>query len=271
MAAEKSAREDSAIAVEAIPEVERYPLQECRWEPDFGRMAPAALRSIVEAGEEVAAIEGLLTKTGDNVVGELIKGAETFYEWNHYPEGDVYDPETGSQFFYHAHPAALWVGEHGHFHTFLRPAGMPNGVRPAPLPDLEMPEEPNGALSHLIGISMDEWGKAVCLFTTNRWVTGEVWYVAPDVIAILDRFRIGHTQPSWPVNRWITAMVRLFRPQIAALIEARDEAVRRWHDEALRRGQAPPHVFEDRALEIASFKRISVEDQIQAARAAALS
>lgn len=235
-------------------------MEESAVEPGFGRLAPDALAAIVEAGEEVMEIERLLAKTGDNVVGELIKGAETFYEWNHYPDGDVYDPETGGQFFYHAHPAELRVGEHGHFHTFLRPSGMPEGMAPAPLPDLEPPGDPNDALSHLIGISMDEWGRAICLFTTNRWVTGEVWYGAPDVIAMLERFAVGHTQPSWPVNRWITAMVRLFRPQITALIEARDEAVRRW------RSKANSDVYEDRALEITSFRRISVEDQVRQTR-----
>lgn len=248
------------------PEARTRPLEECAVEPGFGRMAAAELRAMVEAGEEAVEIERLLAKTGDNVVGELIKGEETFYEWNHYPDGDVYDPETGSQFFYHAHPAELRVGEHGHFHTFLRPAGMPDGIQPAPLSDLDMPAEPNDALSHLIGISMDAWGKAICLFTTNRWVTGEVWYEAPDVIAMLERFGIGHTQPSWPVNRWLTAMLRLFRPQIAALIEARDEAIAAWQEAHAGGDEALPNVFEDRSLEITSFRHISVDDQLRRAR-----
>src|SRR3546814_14192456 len=69
----------------------------------------------------------------DNLVGELLKNNGTFYEWDHYPPGDVYDHETHGQYYYHAHAAdQRFDGEHGHFHTFVRPKGMPPGVRPAP-------------------------------------------------------------------------------------------------------------------------------------------
>ncbi|MDH3241464.1 MAG: hypothetical protein OEO83_12455 [Alphaproteobacteria bacterium] len=232
----------------------------------------AALQRMLEAAEEALEIEVLLAKTGDNLVGELLKNAGTFYEWNHYPDGDIYDPETGSQYFYHAHPADERIGEHGHFHTFLRPDGMPDGVRPAPVVDLELPEEENDALSHLVGVSMNSFGKAVCLFTVNRWVTGEVWYGAEDVIAMLDRFEIGHTQPSWPVNRWISAMIRLYREDIAQLIRDRDAAIAAWSDRPLPidedTGKPVTSVFENRDLEITSFQNISVPDRWEALRAA---
>ena len=110
----------------------------------------------------------MLAKTGDNIVGELIRGVETFYEWDHYPKGDVFDHETHSQFYYHAHPQELRVGEHGHFHTFVRPLGMPAGILPAPLPGLELPKGDNDALSHIIGISMGPQGVPIRLFATNR-------------------------------------------------------------------------------------------------------
>ena len=87
-----------------------------------------ALEKMRVAGETALEIKAVLAKTGDNVVGELLRDKGTFYEWNHYPDGDVYDKDSGSQFFYHAHPADLRVGEHGHFHTFMRPAGMPDHV-----------------------------------------------------------------------------------------------------------------------------------------------
>ena len=48
------------------------------------------------------------------------------YDGQTYHAGDVYDAETHAQFFYHAHPAEQRrSGEHGHFHCFLRPRGMP--------------------------------------------------------------------------------------------------------------------------------------------------
>ena len=102
---------------------------------------------------------------------------------------------------------------------------MPSGISPAPLPDYAPPGDANDALSHLVAISMDKYGLPIKLFTTNRWVTGETWYRAPDVVAMLDRFEMDLAQPSWPVNRWLTAMVRLFRPQIASLLDERDRTL----------------------------------------------
>ena len=110
----------------------------------------------------------------------------------------------------HAHRGAA---EHGHFHTFLRAGGMPDGVVPA---QAEAASEswPAGdeAISHLIAVSMDAWGEPIGLFACNRWVTGESWYAAEDVIRMLDRFEIDHAWPSWPANRWLGAMLRLYRP-----------------------------------------------------------
>ena len=227
-------------------------------EIDFSGLSRQRLEDMAAAGEEVMEVHRVLEKTGDNLVGELIKDAGTFYEWNHYPDGDVYDTESHSQYYYHAHPAELRVGEHGHFHTFLRPKGMPKGVKPAPIPDLEPPDDEDDALSHLIAISMDSHGIPICLFTTNRWVTGEVWYKAEDICAMLDSFVISHAQPSWPVNRWVGAMIRLFHPQVAALVRLRDAVVEEWAKQHPGRD-----VFEDRDLEVASAQPISLADQIE--------
>lgn len=212
---------------------------------------------MAEAGREMVEIHRVLAKTGDNVVGELLRGHETFYEWDHYPPGDVYDHETHAQYYYHAHPEdQRFAGEHGHFHTFLRAGGMPSGIAPAPVPNLEMPEDPTEVLSHLVAIAMTKEGLPFRLFTTNRWVTGEVWYRAEDVCRLLGLFKIDHAQPSWPVNRWVTAMIGLFRPQIGVLLDARDAAVSAWAERHPERD-----VYEDRELEITSYLDISVEDQ----------
>lgn len=241
---------------------------------------------MAEAAAEVAETMRVLARTGDNIVGELLRQADGFFEWTHYPEGDVYDAASGSQFFYHAHPADLRVGEHGHFHCFLRPSGMPSGMAPAALAapaapaaqaEAGTPKGANDALSHLIAISMDRFGVPVCLFTTNRWVTGETWYHGSDVIAMLDRFTIDHAQPSWPVNRWISAMIRLFRPEAEQLIGERDKAVAeheatlgRTRKEGAAQGRTgeggaedqASSVHEDRRLEITSHLRISLKTRL---------
>lgn len=240
-------------AVAALPET-------CRpVSPQLAALPRDTLQGMADAGNEILEIYRVLTKTGDNVVGELLREAETFYEWDHYPPGDVYDAETHSQYYYHAHPGdQRFESEHGHFHTFLRPGGMPEGVKPAPVPRDALPLDPDERLSHLIAIAMTPQGLPFRLFTVNRWVTGETWYAAEDVVSMLDRFDIDHARPSWPVNRWVTAMMRLFRPEIVELIRARDRAVEAWQCQ-----RNPPDVFEDRNLEITSMLEISVTDQIQ--------
>jgi len=229
-------------------------------EVDLRGLSRVRLETMARAGEAVVDVHRVLAKTGHNVVGEILQGQDRFYEWDHYPPGDVFDPDTHAQFYYHAHAAdQRFAGEHGHFHTFLRPGGMPGTVAPADVPDFAPPCDPDDALSHLVAIAMDKHGLPFRLFTVNRWVTGEVWYTADDVIAMLDCFEIDHTKPSWPVNHWITHMVHLFRPQIVDLIRRRDAVVAAWQAQHPAR-----NVFADRALEITSYVDIDIDDQVAA-------
>ena len=228
-------------------------------ELDFGTLTGEELQTMAAAGREVMECHWVLAKTGDNIVGEVLRGQGTFYEYDHCPAGDIYDQETHSQYYYHAHRS----GEHGHFHTFFREKGMPEGAHPVEQSQAAYMKERDDKLSHLVAISMDQRGFPIGLFTTNRWVTAENWYAAGDVCAMVDRFTIGHAQPSWPTNRWITAMLRLFRPQIMALLHKRDAAVRNW----LRR-HPDRDVFEDRRLDLPSQVAISVDQQVRAVQAA---
>ena len=220
--------------------------------------APARLELMLAAGEEALECERVLKKAGLNIVGEILRGQGEFYEYNHYPDDDVYDRESHAQYYYHAHRGI--PGEHGHFHTFLRYAGMPEGVTP-----VSHPEAPAGeaAIAHVIAISMDAHGWPIGLFATNRWVTGDTWYPAGDVIRMIDRFTIDHAYPSWPVNRWITAMMRLFRPQIETLLRERDRVIADW----VKR-HFDVDVLEDRRLEITGYRLISVEGQMHHVRVA---
>ena len=232
-------------------------------EVDLNALPESRLENMAQAADEVIECCRVLAQTGDNLVGELLRDVETFYEWNHYPDGDVYDGESHSQFYYHAHPQGERGNEHGHFHTFLRPLGMPAGIKPALVADYEPPDDENDALSHIIAISMDELGMPIRLFTTNRWVTGEVWYAAGDVRAMLDSFLIDHAQPSWPVNRWVSAMIRLYHPQIGALLDARDAAVEAW-----QAAYPDVNVYEDRDFDMTSMINLDIDDHIDGVRAA---
>jgi len=230
-------------------------------------LGPDDLTAMAEAGRCIQDCYRVLRKSDANVVAELLKDQGEFFEWDHYPKGDVYDWDSHSQYYYHAHPpenrAHRYGEEHGHFHTFLRPRGMPAGIRPAPVDDYQPPEEPNDALTHFIGISMDSAGYPIRLFSTNRWVTGETWYEAEDVIAMLDRFEVDQAHPSWPTNVWITNMLRLFRPDIENLLRKRDRTVAAW--QAAHRGA---NAYEDRNLELTSITAISVEERVRAVQRA---
>jgi hypothetical protein len=230
---------------------------------EIERMTAAAL-VLNECRRELAA-------RNRNIVSEITAGDGTIPDWRHYPEGEAYDPKSHAQYFYHAHPAAgRPPKEHGHFHTFLRAEGMPTGVTPLLLPEIavaDVPAPPPQApplkrgireeVSHLVAIAIDAWGEPIRLFTTNRWVTGETWYRAEDVVRMLERFAVNEVEPSETLNRWLGAMLRLFRPQIGALLRARDNTIMSWR----RRHRTP--VFEDPALEITSSLEISLGAQLE--------
>jgi len=256
---------------------------------DLARLSRAALETMEAQGRELLDGQRALAASGSSVLDAVLDGAQTVYEWQHYPSGDVYDPSSHAQYFYHAHPpgerkpparGAAGDGqvEHGHFHTFLRARGMPPGVRPLVMPELAIadnpaapkaPLEPSAPQNaegeeadpwcHLVAIAMDAAGKPLRFFTTNRWVTGETWYPATDVAAMLDRFVIAPAPPAPQVNRWVTAMIGLYKPQLAELVAKRDAAVMDWR----RRRRAKVHVFEDRRLEITSALEIDLERQIE--------
>ena len=228
---------------------------------EIDRMTAAAVL-IREIGRELAG-------RNVNIVSEVMTGHATISDWRHYPDEDVYDPSSHAQYFYHTHPTRRRAGrEHGHFHTFLRAEGMPVGVAPLLLPEIAVAEAPppppqapplrrgiREEVSHLVAIVVDFEGRPVRLFTTNRWVTGETWYPAGDVIRMLDRFAVTEVGPSQTLNQWLGAVVRLFRPQIAEVLRLRDQTVMGW------RRRRRTHVLDDPALEITSSLDISIDTQ----------
>lgn len=226
--------------------------------PEAQQLTAVERQSLLLAAQEVRRCQRALAKAGLNVVGELLKGQDGFYEMNHYPDGDVYDRDSHAQYYYHAHREGGL--EHGHFHTFIRGQGIPSALQPLPAPEASVPW-PSGdeAIAHLVAVSMDAWGQPIGLFACNRWVTGETWYPAAAVKQLLPSFSIDHAHPSWPTNLWLTALLQLFRPHIEALLEHRDRVIEAW-----RAAHPGADVFEDRALEITGYLPISVDDWVEA-------
>jgi hypothetical protein len=230
-----------------------------------------------EAATMLRDCRAALAARGSTVVREATGAAGLdLPDWRHYPEGEVYDPATHVQYFYHRHPrsnddAAAEPVEHGHFHLFLRGEAIPPGTTPLLLPEAAVPRQSaplkrggRDEVCHLVAISVDAAGEPIRLSTTNRWVTGETWYRADDVIAMLDRFRVATGEPSALLNRWLEAMVRLFQPEIAVLLRSRDQAIVDWRWRWPRR-----NAFEDTRLEIASSFAIDLEARLAAVEAQA--
>lgn len=185
------------------------------------------------ARAEIALCEGVLAKAGLNVLLETLQGAGELSSWQHYPPGDVFDPASGAQWFYHCHPAEEGSAEHGHFHCFVRPDG------------------PSGPIHHLAAIGVDAWGRTLRIFTVNQWVVGDDWLPAEATIALLPRFDVQMPRPSYLVNRWLTAMFTAHEEAIAGLIRQRDATL------AAHVSPSGTAVRDDRALEVTSELRLS--------------
>jgi hypothetical protein len=181
---------------------------------------------LVRAAQEALFCEQVLLKGGDSVLRATLRDAPVV-AWTHYPPGDVYDPVSGGQWYYHCHlPPA--VAEHGHFHCFVRPAGK------------------DGPVHHLVAVGVDPHGRLQRLFTVNQWVVDDAWLDAEATIAVLERFDMQMPQPSYLTNRWLTAILRLYAQDIAALIRERDATLAR---------HSPPEgvaTRDDRSLEVTS-------------------
>jgi hypothetical protein len=177
---------------------------------------------------EIAFCEAVLAKGGLNVLSDTFQGVSSIAAWDHYPVGDVFDPDSNSQWFYHCHPAEEGSIEHGHFHCFLRPQGAA------------------GPIHHLLAVGVDTHGRLLRLFTVNQWVVGDDWADAETTIALLPRFNMQMPRPSYLVNRWLTAVIVAYEAEIVELLQERDRVLR---------ARVPVNgvaVADDRGLEILS-------------------
>lgn len=189
------------------------------------------------AGERLAALSAGL---GGDPVSLLTRGQEN-EAFRHYPAGDVYDLSSHAQFYYHSHRD----GEFGHIHLFQRPRGMPRGLTPlVATGDADAP-------CHLIAVGFGARGEATELFTTNRWVSGEAWYRADAVKAMVAGLRLAPSGSFAPVAEWLAALVAFYRPLIDVLVDERDQTVAAW-----RRDHPGREALDDERLEITSSRAI---------------
>jgi hypothetical protein len=231
--------------------------------PVWEGIEPVRLSMMKAAAKRVREIQSELENQGSNVIAEILRDGPEFYEWEHYPPGDVYDLASHSQYYYHAHAPTnqsdVRADEHGHFHTFMRPLGFPDNINvPSDIDGLPA-ACPSGSLTHLIAVSFNFAGEPIRLFTTNRWVTDETWYPAVDVKQILSQFQVTGTGQHRHTSAWLTTLLRMYGPLIEQLIDTRDHAIR------THAPDMPEHkVWSDQSLEITSFADISLAKDIDA-------
>jgi hypothetical protein len=192
----------------------------------------------LRAVQEALFCEQVLAKGGDNVLHATLRDAPVA-AWTHYPPGDVFDPASGAQWYYHCHLPPE-EGEHGHFHCFVRPDGK------------------DGPVHHLVAVGVDPYGKLIRLFTVNQWVVADAWLDAAPTVELLERFDMQMPLPSYLTNRWLTAIVRLYSAEIADLIRQRDETI------AAHRAPQGISPRDDRELEVTSELRVDLAETAKA-------
>ena len=157
------------------------------------------------AAQELANIQMRYAETGRTLNEAILCGAKDFVEWQHYPNNDLIDGDSGYEFYYHAHSAdETPSGEHGHFHVIKRD---------------------KNSFHHLIGIALNQKGFPVRLFTTNQWVTGEEMVDSKVAIKSIKGFEMVVKGRMTPVSKWISAFIKLFAPEIEKLILERDQKI----------------------------------------------
>jgi Domain of unknown function (DUF6969) len=199
-------------------------------------------RKTARAGQALVKQIAAWAAQGRSAPARLLGGARGFVEWAHYPQPDALDPRSGWRFYYHCHPASQRLArEHGHFHIFVPAQGAKRSDR--------------NRFSHLIGLSVDAKGLPLRLFTSNRWVTGEIWQSATALESHLATPRLRHAEPQ-DVALWLEDLLILFRTEIAALLRARDRRLAGGHVAFERR-------LDDHRLRIPSQRRINLTRRLR--------
>lgn len=197
-------------------------------------------------------IQAAYKQLGNKSIVHTLVGKEALNEWQHYPKGDVRDTVNHIQYYYHSHPCKDTERgqEHGHLHVFCRKSKIPTDASPIVVSDeYQQSQGEKDNLTHLIAVSMNEFGFPNAFFTVNHWVVLGAWYEADVLASILKDFKVENTNSRFAiVNQWLTNMVYLFQDNIIELLHKRDEVI-----ESYAKEHQSENVFYDKKLEITSI------------------
>jgi hypothetical protein len=158
----------------------------------------------------------------------------------HYPPGDIRDPKSGTQCYYHCHRDS---GEHGHIHVFGRCKSI-------------------GYPIHLFAISLDEKGLPIALFTISRCAGGGSWLTARETTELAKEINLGNAGCDQDLAGWLETFSQFYSESIALLLEQRDR-----NSNALSTSEngrytefKPP--LDDTSQEVLSYLRIDWEKDV---------
>jgi hypothetical protein len=202
--------------------------------------------ALTDAGRAELSLASLLSRTrrwalrGETVLTRTLGAGVVPGPWVHWPKGDAHDPTAGFRWFYHCHPGGgRTPGEHGHFHLFADRHG-------------------GDKVTHLVAVSVDAWGLPCGLFAPNRWVTGEHWRAASEVLEVIERFALSRPVALRPVHQWLRSLLNAFMPQVCVVLADRDRRL------TTLRQRLTSDVLEDRRIPVLSRRAISLADRAQA-------
>lgn len=160
-----------------------------------------------------------------NPVLEVISSAQTLQKEKKYPPGLLQFNQTGWRAYYHCHSyqddiQPLFATEHGHFHIFIQI------------------NKDTDSWTHLVALSIDEYGQPIRWFMVNHWVTAENWLAEPELTRLLSAYfsanqnlileqddnkqhqlQYNHTQ------QWLLSMLELYQQEILILLKMRDRSL----------------------------------------------
>lgn len=143
-----------------------------------------------------------------NPVLQVIANESEILEEVKYPKGQLQFNGTGWRAYYHTHAAhadsqQLFSAEHGHFHFFVRN------------------DDDTETWSHLVALSMDDFGQPLRWFMVNHWVTGETWLEAKELMTVIED--IPYQQQENVLEQWLLCMLDVFKTEISGLLLSRDK------------------------------------------------
>jgi hypothetical protein len=219
------------------------------------RLTNSATRRARSAGRCLLDTYTALAARGEHLLHDLL-GDQLPHQWQHYPENDAIDLDSGYQWFYHSHspedrPDAT---EHGHFHLFARRPLWSRRLQSRAERDfaaLTGHPDDHVATRHLLAVGMDAKGIPVSLFTVNSWVTGDLMLSASGTERMLAnmRLRTGHDA----IDTVLECVVALCMDEIRMILAARD---------AILSGSARQDVLADSELEVLSGQTIALDAKL---------